>query len=221
MGMKRAVIAALLSKVVGDPNICKVVNAEVYYSLAFPKAQITTNHGLDIRALAVLCLLYIFTFELAPDPISPALLQFSIGGMADIIDIAFVRSFAPETANKLAVWPLDHDSPLVIGPNLTGQNQLANLICEHLEMQVRYYHVNTCTSTNSFVSQFSLLMRRTLNEKTTQKVSIHTSYLDVTSVVLISTTLLRSMMVFAPTLSHHCLPSLMLVLLFYLLCLFQ
>lgn len=140
--------------------------------------------------------------------------------MADIIDIAFVQSFAPETANKLAVWPLDHDSPLVIGPNLTGQNQLANLICEHLEMQVRYYHVNTYTSTNSFVSLFSLLMQPMLNEKATQKVSIRMSYLDVTSVVLISTTSLHSVMVFTPTLSHHYLRSLMLVLLFYPLCLF-
>ena len=196
----------------------KAVNAEVYYSLAFPRAQITTNHGWDICALAVLCLLYVFTFELALDPISPALLQFSIGGMVDIIDIAFVRSFAPKTANKLAVWPLDHDSPLMIGPNLTGQNQVANLIYEHLEMQVCDYCVNTLKSSNSFVSQFSLLMRPMLNEKVTQRVSIRMSYLDVTSAVLISTTLPPFVMVFTPALSHRCLHSLMSVLLFCLLC---
>jgi hypothetical protein len=139
-GTKRAVITALLHKTVGDLNLCKAVNAEIYYSLTFPKAQITDSQYLHIRVLAVLCLLYIFTFELAPDPISPALLQFCLSGMDGIIDIDFVRCFAPETANKLSVWPLSHDIPLVIGPNPEGQNLLANLVCEHLDMLVRHHY---------------------------------------------------------------------------------
>lgn len=154
-GTKRAVIAALLHKVAGDLNLCKAVNAEVYYSLTFSKAQITKSQRLHIRVLAVLCLFYIFTFELSPDPISPALLQFCASGMEGIIDIDFVRSFAPETANKLSVWPLHDDIPLVIGSNPGGQNLLANLVCEHLDMLVCHYYPHVSPFTDFFFSRSS------------------------------------------------------------------
>ncbi|KZP10894.1 hypothetical protein FIBSPDRAFT_962673, partial [Athelia psychrophila] len=129
-GAKRAVIGALLQVCIQDVRLCKQVNAEGYYSLATYSASITPDHSLDIQTLALLCLLYIFTFELAPDPISPALFQFAIGGLPSIIDLNFVSSFAPETAQKLAAWPLDTATPL----DLSSQD-VRNIIFEHLDMQ--------------------------------------------------------------------------------------
>lgn len=137
-GARRSVIAALISKAVSDPSLCKIVNAEVYYSLATSKACITKSQHLEMRVFGVACMLFMFTFELAPDPVSPALLQFSITGLSDIMDIDFIRSFAPETAMKLAVWPLNFDTPLNIGQNPSGQNAMANLVYEHLDMQVGF-----------------------------------------------------------------------------------
>lgn len=121
---------------VADPSLCKVINAESYYTLATSRALITEPQRLEIRVFAVACILFMFTFELAPDPVSPALLQFSIAGLPDIMDISFIRAFAPETAAKLDMWPLDHNAPLNIGRNPNGRNLLANLVYEHLDMQV-------------------------------------------------------------------------------------
>lgn len=92
-----------------------------------------------------------YTFELAPDPVSPALLQFSIAGLANIMDINFIRSFAPETATKLAAWPLEYDAALGISQIPNGQNAMANLVYEHLDMQVRLKFSSIDSNSDVFI----------------------------------------------------------------------
>jgi hypothetical protein len=81
-----------------------------------------------------------FTFHLSPDPISPALIQFCIGGLQSLIDIDFIQGFAPETAVKLHAWPLDHTIPLDLS-HVRGQVTAANLALEHLNMMVSRQNV--------------------------------------------------------------------------------
>ena len=138
IGAKREVVAWLIQRAVSDPKLCKAVNSEVYYSLATRKAPLSKDQNLELRVLGFCCMLYIFTFHLFPDPISPALVQFCIGGLKSVIDIDFIRAFAPETAVKLHVWPLDHSVPLDLRlcQDANGQPTVANLALEHLDMMV-------------------------------------------------------------------------------------
>ena len=76
-------------------------------------------------------MLYTFTFLLAPDPVSPALLKYCIGGLQSLINIDFIQSFSPGTAN---VWPL---TPLDLHQSHNWQVTVGNLASEHLEMLVR------------------------------------------------------------------------------------
>ena len=89
-------------------------------------------------------MLYIFTFQLFPDPISPAVVQFCVGNLQSLIDIDFIRAFAPETAVKLHVWPLDHAAPLNLGFTLNGELTAANLALEQLDMMVSSWLSVTC-----------------------------------------------------------------------------
>jgi hypothetical protein len=90
IGAKHAVVAWLIQRAVGDPNLCKVVNSEVYYSLATRKAPISQDQRLEFRVFGFSCMLYIFTFQLCLDPVSPALLHFCIGGLQSLYDINFI-----------------------------------------------------------------------------------------------------------------------------------
>ena len=139
IGAKRAAINALLKQGIANPNICKPVNTEGYYTIATRKAPINEKQSLDLRAFGLACMLYFATFELVPDPVSPALLQFAVGNLNSIIDIPFIREFAPETAMKLGIWPLDSTADLEFGLALDGKDHLTNLACEHLEMMVCLY----------------------------------------------------------------------------------
>lgn len=122
---------------VKDTTICKAVNVEGYVSLATRRAKISESQAREMRAFGLLCMLFLFTFELAPDPVSPGLILFILGGLKNITDIKTIRRFAPETAKKLSAWPLDHNALLSIGNNSGGeQDPAANLIFEHLDMQV-------------------------------------------------------------------------------------
>jgi len=112
---------------------------EGYYSITTRRAPINDDQALDLRVFGLSCMLYMVTFELAPDPVSPALLQFAIGNLESIIDMSFIREFAPETAAKLNVWPLDPLADLEFSGALDGKDLLANLVCEHLEMTVCPY----------------------------------------------------------------------------------
>ena len=89
IGAKRAAINALLKQGIANPNICKPVNTEGYYAIATRKAPINEKQSLDLRAFGLACMLYFATFELVPDPVSPALLQFAVGNLNSIIDISF------------------------------------------------------------------------------------------------------------------------------------
>ena len=139
IGAKCAAINALLKQGIANPNICKPVNTEGYYAIATRKAPINEKQSLDLRAFGLACMLYFATFELVPDPVSPALLQFAVGNLNSIIDIPFIREFAPETAMKLGIWPLDSTADLEFGLALDGKDHLTNLACEHLEMMVCLY----------------------------------------------------------------------------------
>jgi hypothetical protein len=136
IGAKRAVVGWLILRAVNDPNLCKAVNSEVYYSLATRMAPLSKDQNLEFQVLGFCCMLYMFTFQLSPDSISPALIQFCIGGLQSLIDIDFIQGFAPETAVKLHAWPLDHTVPLNLSQDLHEQVTAANLALEHLDMMV-------------------------------------------------------------------------------------
>src|ERR1700683_2252429 len=131
IGVKRAVIASLLQRAITDPNLCKMVNSEGHYSLATRKATINKELQLEFRVFGFVCMLYTFIFLLAPDPVSPALLKYCIGGLQSLINIDFIQSFSPGTAN---VWPL---TPLDLHQSHNWQVTVGNLASEHLEMLVR------------------------------------------------------------------------------------
>ena len=107
-GAKRSVVGSLLVMKVNNNTICKVVNAEGYFSLATRQAKISESQAREMHAFGLLCMLFLFMFELAPDPISPGLILFTIGGLRNITNIKTIQRFAPETAKKLSAWPLDH-----------------------------------------------------------------------------------------------------------------
>lgn len=74
-------------------------------------------------------MLFTFTFELAPDPVSPSLILFKIGRLESIINIKTIHCFAPETANKLLTWPLNHNALQSIGNNSDSRHdEVADLV---------------------------------------------------------------------------------------------
>ena len=124
---------------VKDTTICKAVNTEAYFSLATRKAKISKPQAHEMRAFGLLCMLFMFTFELEPDPVSPSLILFIIGGLESITNTETICCFAPETAKKLLAWPLDHNALQSIGNSSGGRcDEAADLIFEHLDMQVNY-----------------------------------------------------------------------------------
>ena len=136
-GAKCSVVGSLLMMKVNDNIICKVVNAEGYFSLATRWAKISESQTCEMHAFGLLCMLFLFTFELALDPVSPGLILFTIGRLKNITNIKTVQWFAPEMAKNLSAWPLNHHTLLSIGNNSGGRwDPAANLIFEHLNMQV-------------------------------------------------------------------------------------
>ena len=136
IGVKCATVDALLKQGIANTNICKLINIEGYYSIVTRKAPISDKQSLDLHVFGLACMLHFFTFELAPDPIPPALLQFAMGNLDSIIDIGFIREFALETAQKLRIWSLDFTVDLQFSHASDGKDPLANLVCEHLEMMI-------------------------------------------------------------------------------------
>ena len=68
-GAKCLVVGSLLMMKVNDNTICKVVNAEGYFSLATRWAKISESQAREMCAFGLLCMLFLFTFELALDPV--------------------------------------------------------------------------------------------------------------------------------------------------------
>ena len=140
-GAKHAVVGNLLTMKVKDTTIHKVVNSEGYFSLATRKARISVSQAYEMHAFRLLCMLFMFMFELAPDPVSLSLILFMIGGMEGIMDVRTIHHFTPETANKLSTWPLNHSALASIGNSSSRQDPAANLVFEHLDMQVNFNYL--------------------------------------------------------------------------------
>lgn len=180
-GAKRAVIADLVNKKTKDVTLCKAVNSEMYYTLATRKAPISPSQYEECRAFGFLNMLFMATFELAPDPTSPSLIQWACGGLDSLIDLCFVGIYAPETASKLAAWPVDPNTCLVLDDCITGTNPLTNLIIEHLEMLVScfYLHIHTpmCQLSNDVNSRVNFGGQTRHSENPTSSISTATNCL--------------------------------------------
>ena len=126
---------------VKDTTICKVVNAEGYFSLATRKTRISESQAYEMHAFRLLCMLFMFMFKLAPDPVSLSLILLMIGGLEGIMDVRTILHFAPETANKLSAWPLNYSALASIGNNSGRQDPAGDLVFEHLDMQVNFNYL--------------------------------------------------------------------------------
>lgn len=62
--------------------------------------------------LGVLCAIFMIKTQAGPDPISPALIQAAIGGVDSLIDYEWIRATNDQVAEKLALLPTDHQTPI-------------------------------------------------------------------------------------------------------------
>lgn len=61
-------------------------------------------------ALGVLCTMFFIRVHSAPLPVSPALLQATIGGVGSLIDSAWLTAVLPDTANLIKLFPSSFDA---------------------------------------------------------------------------------------------------------------
>lgn len=69
----------------------------------------------DIFAFGALCAIFMIKAHLGPDPVSPSLIQATIGGIDSIIDSDWVASVHEQVAETLRLVPLDGEVPI---PNI-------------------------------------------------------------------------------------------------------
>jgi hypothetical protein len=122
-------------KICLDENIC-VVNSDNYVSLK--TSSFVSSARLDVYfALGILCAMFLIKAETGPEPVSPALLQATIGGFDSLKDLSWLSVVFPDTAQQLALLPVSHDDTIVQNPE--DRKILARLLDCYLSTSVGYH----------------------------------------------------------------------------------
>ena len=96
----------------------------------------------DFQALGWISAAYIFITGQGPEPFSPVLPLFAIGGWAALTDLWLIDQVLPDCASILRQWPVHYDSCTI---NLAPGSTLASLVIEHLDTNVSPSHFGACT----------------------------------------------------------------------------
>jgi hypothetical protein len=109
------------------------INSEGFKTLALRPSSILSSKERvrHIELCGVLVAYYIFATGTLPAVLSPLFIQAAIAGIDTIMDIQFVQTLAPVTAQLVRAWPLEHQSfnASTINP------ELQTFIIETFDMQ--------------------------------------------------------------------------------------
>ena len=134
VGVERAVLDKVIEFVVNDPKLCRAdYDMKTGYKyLNLSSIVNSPQHWNNFQALGWITAAYIFITGKGPEPLSPILPLFAIGGWAALTDLWLIDQVMPDSASILRQWPVRYDGRI----NLTVSSNLSQLIMEHLNMIV-------------------------------------------------------------------------------------
>lgn len=92
-------------------------------------------------ALGVLCTMFLLRVHSAPLPVSPALLQVTIGGIDSLVDSAWLEAILPDMFNVLKLFPSSAGAAQDFSHLAPQEVQdLQRILCHVGKQTVRFYH---------------------------------------------------------------------------------
>jgi hypothetical protein len=112
--MREVLLTAIQSLLVPEFGIMEdLSNDDGFVGLKVSTGSFVSNNTLDnIFTLGALCAIFWLKCHAAPTPVSPALIQASIGGIDTVVDEEWVKATHEQVAELLLLLPVDGDTPI-------------------------------------------------------------------------------------------------------------
>lgn len=144
VGVERAVFDKIIEFSVNDVKLCREDRdmKTGYKNLNLSSIINSPQRWNNFQALGWTTAAYIFITGQGPQPLSPILPLFAIGGWAALTDLWLIDQVMPDSASILRQWPVRYNNQT----NLAASSNLGQLVINYLDMNVSPSHFGEHTS---------------------------------------------------------------------------